>query len=952
MSFRSKGRAAIPAGRRPVAARLLPGVLVGALCACAAPEKPVPAPPPTLKSLAGRKVDVVPDKNVPGSQERTISAYQEFLKSAPNDPQRPEAMRRLGDLEMDLADARAGGDKANTGAPDYKAAVQSYEDYLRHFPRDPGNDRVLYQLARAQEQGGDLELGLKTLDRLVKEYPNTRYRDEAQFRRGELLFAMRQYPQAETAYEQVLHGDTTTPYYERSLYMQGWSIYKQGRLEEALRSFFGVLDRKLAGLGDQTDLDAIAGLSRGDRELLDDTFRVVSLSLENLQGADSIPAYVTTAVRHEYEFRVYQQLGELYIKQERYKDAADTFLAFSHRYPTHAQAPLLQARVIEIYQKTGFATLALAAKKDYVAQYSARSKFRQDNPVAWEQRVQPIVKADLAELAQQYHASAQKSKKAEDYQEAVRWYRDYLDSFPSDPNAAKTSFLLAELLFETKRFAEAAPEYEKAAYQYPRHPKSADAGYAALLSYAELEKKAAPGDETRTLQLAGIDSGLRFAKTFADDPRTGAVLADAADKLYALHDPERAQAVAQQVVDLKPAAAPAQRRVAWTVLAHTAFERGEFNRAEHAYGEVLGLIADNDPARKELTERVAASIYKQAEQARDKGDLSAAVKHFQRVAAAAPQSPVRVNAEYDAAAALISLKDWDAAARALENFRRQYPDHPLQGEVTSKLAVVYTEQGKWASAAPEFERLAAAAKDPQVAREAIWQAAELYEKAGAREPAAAAYEHYVKQYPQPLEAAVEARYRLARFARQDKNGTRELAWMKEIMQADQGGAGGRTDRTRYLGATAALALAVPVYDEYQKVALVEPLKKQLKTKKARLEEALKAYGVAAEYGVADVATEATYRIAELYHDFGRALLASQRPKGLSKDELEQYDVMLEEQAYPFEEKAIGLHEVNARHAADGIYDEWVRRSYVALSQLRPVRYAKTERSEVAIDAIR
>ena len=62
--------------------------------------------------------------------------------------------------------------------------------------------------------------------------------------------------------------------------------------------------------------------------------------------------------------------------------------------------------------------------------------------------------------------------------------------------------------------------------------------------------------------------------------------------------------------------------------------------------------------------------------------------------------------------------------------------------------------------------------------------------------------------------------------------------------------------------------------------------------------------------------------------------------------------MLEEQAYPFEEKAIALHEVNARHSGDGIYDEWVRKSYAALGELRPVRYAKTERSEVAIDAIR
>jgi hypothetical protein len=126
----------------------------------------------------------------------------------------------------------------------------------------------------------------------------------------------------------------------------------------------------------------------------------------------------------------------------------------------------------------------------------------------------------------------------------------------------------------------------------------------------------------------------------------------------------------------------------------------------------------------------------------------------------------------------------------------------------------------------------------------------------------------------------------------------------------------------------------------------------LKNKKARLEESLKAYTVAADYGVADVTTAATYQIAALYQDFGKALVNSQRPKKLSKLELEQYNVMLEEQAYPFEEKATELHELNARRTTNGIYDQWVKSSFKALGEIRPLRYGKTERSEGAVDAIR
>lgn len=275
----------------------------------------------------------------------------------------------------------------------------------------------------------------------------------------------------------------------------------------------------------------------------------------------------------------------------------------------------------------------------------------------------------------------------------------------------------------------------------------------------------------------------------------------------------------------------------------------------------------------------------------------------------------------------------------------------------SKLALAYLEKQQWTQAAGEFERVAATQKDPQLAREALWQSAELHEKAadaksGSRVTAAKAYERYLKQYPLPLERGLEARWRMARFAKADGDLKREAVLMKEIYQGDLAGGGARTDRTRYLGATAALAMAEPVVAEYRKVALVEPLARNLKLKKAKMEDALKAYAVAANYGVADVTTAATYQIASLYQDFGQSMIKSERPKKLSKAEREQYDVLLEEQAFPFEEKAIELHETNVKRAAEGIYDQWVRNSFTALGKLRPARYGKTERAEGVVDAIR
>jgi TolA-binding protein len=926
-------------------------VALAVLTACASNKQPPGDDAPTLATLAKRTVTVDKDRRIASDETVAIAAYRKFLDSAPNPalaPQRAEAMRRLGDLEMDAADNRS-ATSTNGAPPDYKAAVARYEEFLKAHPNDPGNDRVLYQLARAQEQSGELEKSLKTLDRLVGAYANTTYREEAQFRRGELLFTLKAYPAAEQAYNAVLAANGATAYKDRALYMQGWARFKQGKLEDGLQSFFAVLDGKLADRGD-APLEEIAELSRGDRELVEDTFRVMSLSLVSLQGAESINGYITDDTRKSYEFRVYQQLGELYIKQERVKDAADTFGLFVRKNPMHAQSPVLAARVIDIYESTGFGNLALDAKKEYVGRYGVNSEFRKANPEGWS-KAQPLVRTRLAELARHYHASAQKTKASSDYQEAIRWYRDIITGFPGEPDTAKNHFLLGELLFEDAKFAEASVEYEKTAYGYPKHEKSADAGYAALLAYAEQGKRAAAADRPK-LQMAGVESALRFAQAFDKDTRVAPVLTNAADRLYALKDIERAQSVAERVLALDPPATADQKRVATTVLAHTAFESGEFAIAEKRYGELLALTPTNDKARAELVERQAASVYKQGEAAQKNGKAADAVGHFNRVAVVAPGSAIHASAQYDAAAALIGMKDWDSAAKTLEDFRQRFPKHPLVDDASSKLAVAYLEKGRWSEAAGEFERVATSAKDPKLAQEALWQAAELHAKGNNRAASAKAYERYLRQYPEPFERAMETRYRLANLAKSDGNAKREFELQREIFLADQRAGSGRTERTKYLGANAALAMAQPAVDEYKKVALVEPLAKNMKTKKAKLEEALRGYATAAEYGVADVSTAATFHTAALYQDFGKAMLSSQRPKGLKKLELEQYNVLLEEQAFPFEEKAIELHEVNAKRAAKGVYDEWVQKSFAALRTLKPGRYARAERVEGVVHEIR
>jgi tetratricopeptide (TPR) repeat protein len=451
----------------------------------------------------------------------------------------------------------------------------------------------------------------------------------------------------------------------------------------------------------------------------------------------------------------------------------------------------------------------------------------------------------------------------------------------------------------------------------------------------------------------GVDNSLKFAGAFPLHPETPQVLTRAAADLYAAKDYPRAVTAAQALLARQPPVDAPKQRIAWTVIANSEFDQGEFAKAETGYNSAQALMPVNDPERPVIVERLAAAIYKQGEQKGKAGDSAGAVDDFLRVAKEAPTSKVRANADFDAGALLITEKQWDRAIVVLEGFRSNFPQSPLQPDVTRKLAVAYSESNHPGPAAQEFEQIAAAPGEaPDVQREATLRAAELYDKAGNPAKSKVMLEAFVKRFPQPLNPAMEARNKLSAIAaRSGDLGGRDY-WLKEIIAADRSAGAARTDRSRALAAKATLTLAAPARDEFVRIKLVAPLKKSLAEKRKAMETALKAYTQAADYQVSDVTTAATFESAELYRQLGKDLMSSERPKNLSKDELEQYNVLLEEQAFPFEEKAIKLHEVNTARTKDATYDEWVQKSFAALAQLNPGRYGKVELGEPLVESIR
>ena len=160
----------------------------------------------TIKSLEKKEIQLRPGRAIMESSNLARENYRTFLDLMSDDPElRAEAMRRLGDLELEATEAEQLAD--NIDALDYTVyddTVTLYQKLLEAYPDYRRNDTVLYQLARAYEIGGQNDAALRVLDELVGKYPHTLLIDEVQFRRGEMLFLRRRYNDAERAYQDVV----------------------------------------------------------------------------------------------------------------------------------------------------------------------------------------------------------------------------------------------------------------------------------------------------------------------------------------------------------------------------------------------------------------------------------------------------------------------------------------------------------------------------------------------------------------------------------------------------------------------------------------------------------------------------------------------------------------------------------------------------------------------------
>ena len=379
------------------------------------------------------------------------------------------------------------------------------------------------------------------------------------------------------------------------------------------------------------------------------------------------------------------------------------------------------------------------------------------------------------------------------------------------------------------------------------------------------------------------------------------------------------------------------QRTAATLLAHSLFDRGRYAEAEAAYVRVQGYLPANDPDRRRSRSASRRRSTSRPKPSRRRATRVGAVDDFLRVAALAPNAKVSANAEFDAASILMRDKQWDRAAQVLEGFRRNYPNHELQPEVTRSLAVAYLETGRAGEAAARVRahRCARRGDRPTCAAKRCGRPRRCTRKPGRQPNAARAVRRLrASSFRRRSIRRQNARQKLADMAKAQNDVRGALAVDRRHHSSPTQSAGAaRTDRSKYLAAKATLedcrAAGRDVQFHQAGRAARQVAQGEAQRDGEGADRLRPGAGLRCRRGHDGCDLTAW---PSCIASWAADLMTSERPKGLDADASEQYDVLLEEQAFPFEEKAIELHETNAQRTGDGVYDEWVQRSFDVLAE--------------------
>ncbi len=353
-------------------------------------------------------------------------------------------LHHLRSVQAQIAheDGQVAAEQAKTALVD---AVKAYralteDDALRGYPK---LDTALFYYAFTLQTGGYKTESRKAFEKLLTDYPRSKFVPEAHLAFGEAYYEANQLVDAEARYRQVIKFKSSSVY-RYALYKLGWVQLNQSKPQDALETFYQVAQLAHA--------DPKSQLFRAAKH---DFVRAYA---EVGRADKAYPAF--KRVDADSGFDMLGMLGDLYLGQGKNDKAIYVYREMLHERPASPQACAWESNVARAMLTVGAPADRVHEVEELVRLYSA-VKGRLPKTEAAECR--ETAGEMSGQLARMYHQEAVKTKSAELAGYAERLYHAYLGAFGDAKDFGETQYYSAELQWSRAELAPTVANWEAAA---------------------------------------------------------------------------------------------------------------------------------------------------------------------------------------------------------------------------------------------------------------------------------------------------------------------------------------------------------------------------------------------------------------------------------------------------------------------------------------------------------
>ncbi|GEM_PF-1265455 len=702
-----------------------------------------------------------------------------------------EYMRKRAEYNQCLAAADKGTvDKSTCKEPnaDYSDAQAIYKRILTEYPEYDRLDEVIFRLGKGLLDADKGPQAISYLQRLVKNYPNSKYIPEANLALAEYFFKKELLGAARDKYKRVLDYKNN-PNYDYALYKLGWVYYNRSQFQQSVDTFKQVIERTNEKLGFQN-------------QALND---LVSAYAEIPDGWKKLRSYLSEERERDEEF-IFDKLARmagLYEGQGKDREAVEVYTYFIDERPNHEKIPSWMESVIAAKKNINdFPDLEKTINRyvSYLSDDGTWWKTNEDNE-NWQNEARNLKMSTLAFLANRYHKRAQENDKYDDlsrqteettsmYQSAAKYYQEYIRRFPDHPSSFDMNFFVAEIhLLDLGNYEQAAERYQNVvdmyeADTYPEQIKEKeltaivqDAAYGIVKSYDELVKEHHPDSILVKMAKFEEKEGDTYAKKTQEEGPPSEK--DPNEKVDLLEYEEGFVKASDQYAEMFP-----KTEITPTVdfvAAEVYKARGHYaecidryesiieNAPKHRYASFAGnsLLEANyvldrwdevekwaryliqneifDVTPKDaLQSAIAFAINERAKDLDEAGNTVKAANELLRLYNEFPDSELAPGALFNAAAFFERADEVKKAVKYYEQVVDKYPETDKAPEALFVLGAISESRANFGKAADYFARLGEEEyRDAPNAPDAVYNAASLREAMEDWDKAIATYKKYI-----------------------------------------------------------------------------------------------------------------------------------------------------------------------------------------------------------------